>query len=47
MSIKQLLIFYEKYFEKMGLKTIFSMNVIRVLFEGIDTNHYFAFSLSK
>lgn len=47
MSIKQLLIFYEKYFEKMGLKTIFSINVIRVLFEEIDTNHYFAFSLSK
>jgi 16S rRNA G966 N2-methylase RsmD len=47
MSIKQLLIFYEKYFEKMGLKTIFSINVIRVLFEEIDTNHYFAFLLTK
>ena len=47
MSIKQLLIFYEKYFEKMGLKTIFSINVVRVLFEEIDTNHYFAFVVTK
>jgi len=47
MSIKQLLVFYEKYFKKIGLETIFSINVIRVLFEEIDTNHYFAFLLTK
>jgi len=47
MSITNLLKFYEEFFDNLGLKTIFSINVVRVLFDGIDTNHYFAFLLTR
>jgi hypothetical protein len=47
MSINDLLRFYKEFFKKNGLETIFCINVVRVLFEEIDTNHYFAFSLIK
>ena len=46
-SIEKLLTFYEAFFKKMRLKVIFSINVVRVLFEEIDTNHYFAFYLER
>ncbi len=46
-SIEELLTFYEEFFKKMRLKVIFSINVVRVLFEEIDTNHYFAFYIER
>ena len=46
-EIEKLLTFYEAFFKKMRLKVIFSINVVRVLFEEIDTNHYFAFYLER
>jgi hypothetical protein len=46
-TIEKLLIFYEKFFKKIGFETIFHVNVIRVYVEGNDTNHYFAFQIKK
>jgi hypothetical protein len=46
-SIANLLIFYEKFFKKIGFKTIFYVNVIRVFVKGNDTNHYFAFQIKR
>ncbi len=47
MSIKSLVTFYEEFFKKIGFKTVFHVNVIRVFFKGIDTNYYFAFLLKR
>jgi len=47
MLIDELLTFYEDLFKKMGFETIFNLNVVRVLYDGIDTNHYFAFMLTR
>lgn len=47
LSIEDLKTFYEDFFKKMGFETIFHVDVVRVFFEGIDTNHYFAFLLRR
>ena len=47
MEIKFLLNFYEKKFCEMGFETVFCINVVRVLYQGDDMTHYFAYKLKK
>jgi len=47
MEIEFLLNFYEKKFYEIGFETIFCINVVRVLYQGDDMTHYFAYKLKK
>ena len=45
LSIDFLHKFYEELFKKIGLETIFKINVTRVFYNNIDMTHYFAYYL--
>ena len=47
MKIEFLIDFYKNLFYKLGFKTIFWINVVRVFYQNEDMTHYFAFKLRK